>query len=101
MKHNRNLCQGKIYFGEEITGIKVTNPKTVQGPTLDQDVGFRDNYFSMVVTNMYPVIRPMISYWAKKVKNCQHLSSFPAVCYLICLLSLLHKLLLFYLNFHI
>jgi hypothetical protein len=31
-------------FGEKITGIEATNPKIVLGSSLDEDVGFRDNY---------------------------------------------------------
>jgi hypothetical protein len=39
-------CQEKIVcFGDEITGTKVTNPKTVLGSSLGEDVGFRDNFF--------------------------------------------------------
>jgi hypothetical protein len=33
-----------ICFSEEITGIKVTNPKTVLGSSLGED-GFRNNNF--------------------------------------------------------
>jgi hypothetical protein len=33
----------KNCFGEEITGTMVTNPKTVLGSSLGEDVGFRDN----------------------------------------------------------
>jgi hypothetical protein len=32
-----------VCFGEKITGTKVTNPKTVLGSSLGEDVGFRDN----------------------------------------------------------
>jgi hypothetical protein len=31
------------YFGEEITGTQVTNPKTVLGSNLGEDVVFMDN----------------------------------------------------------
>jgi hypothetical protein len=37
---NKLLC-----FGEEITGTKVTNSKTVLGSSLGEDVGFGDNFF--------------------------------------------------------
>jgi hypothetical protein len=33
-----------VSFGEEIIGTKVTNPKTVLGSSLGEDLGFRDNY---------------------------------------------------------
>jgi hypothetical protein len=36
-------CQG---IGEEITGIKVTNPKTVLGACPGEEVGFRDFLYS-------------------------------------------------------
>jgi hypothetical protein len=32
-----------FYFGEEFTGTKVANPKTVAGSSLDEDVGLRYN----------------------------------------------------------
>jgi hypothetical protein len=38
--------QGKdqiVHFGKEITGTKVTSPKTVLGSSLGEDVGFRNN----------------------------------------------------------
>jgi hypothetical protein len=34
-----------ICFGEEVTGTKVTDPKTVVGSSLGEDVGFRDGNF--------------------------------------------------------
>jgi hypothetical protein len=37
--------QGKTCFGEEITGTKVTNPKTVLGSSPSEDIGFGDNFF--------------------------------------------------------
>jgi hypothetical protein len=39
-RKNKIVC-----FGEEITGTKVTNPKTVLGSSLGADVGFRDHNF--------------------------------------------------------
>jgi hypothetical protein len=48
----QNQAQGKngakakfVRFGKEITGTKVTNPKTVLGSSLSEDFGFRDNFF--------------------------------------------------------
>jgi hypothetical protein len=32
-------------FGAGITGTKVTNPKTVIGSSIGEDVAFRDNFF--------------------------------------------------------
>jgi hypothetical protein len=32
------------FLGEEITGTKVTNPKTLLGSSLGEDVRFRDDY---------------------------------------------------------
>jgi hypothetical protein len=41
-KDSRNKI---VCFGEEITGTKITNPKTVLGSSLGKDVGFRVNFF--------------------------------------------------------
>jgi hypothetical protein len=52
-------------FSEEITGTKVTNPKTVQG----EDVEFRDIVIiitSMIFNDTYQIIRPMVSSWEIK-----------------------------------
>jgi hypothetical protein len=38
-------------FGEEITGTKFTNLKTVLGSRLGKDVGFRDNNNFSVIIN--------------------------------------------------
>jgi hypothetical protein len=34
-----------VCFGEEITGIMVTDPRTVLGSRLGEDVRFRNNFF--------------------------------------------------------
>jgi hypothetical protein len=40
-----------VPFGEEVTGTKVANPKTVLGFSLDEKVYVRDN-FSLILKNM-------------------------------------------------
>jgi hypothetical protein len=68
-----------FFFGEEITGTKVTNPKTVLGSSPGEDVGFRDNF-------SYDIQRYVSNDQAygklsgnKDWQRIKHLSNFPAV----------------------
>jgi hypothetical protein len=83
-KRQKNGAKNKIVcFGEEITGTKFTNPKTVQGSSLGEDAGFRDNNNDisfMIFNDIYRTIRPTESLRAIKIgKKCKDLSNFPAV----------------------
>jgi hypothetical protein len=63
-----------------MTGTKVTYPKTVLDSSLGEDVGFKDNFFSMTFNDTYGMIRPMVSFWAITInKKCKHLSNLPTV----------------------
>jgi hypothetical protein len=73
-----------VCFGEEITGTKITNPKTVLGSSLGEDVKFRndddDDNFSIIFNDTYQMIRTMISLCSIKTdKECKNLSNFPTV----------------------
>jgi hypothetical protein len=63
----KNGAENKIVrFGEEITGTKLTNPKTVVNSTLSEDVGFRDDddNTNNKIINLYDIQRNVSNYQA-------------------------------------
>jgi hypothetical protein len=67
-------------FGRRDYRTKVTNPKSVLGLSLGEDVGFTDNNLSVIFKEKYRMIWPMISFRAINIDNkCKYQSNFPSV----------------------
>jgi hypothetical protein len=84
-EHNRRTAQRtKVYFGEDITGTTVLTRKVswvrVSVKILGLGIIIIIIIFSLIFSDTYRMIRPMISFRTIKVgKKGKHLSNFPAV----------------------
>jgi hypothetical protein len=72
-----------VRFVEEITGTKVTNPKTAQISNLCEYFRFRDNNFIIFLYDIQRYVSNDQAYYKlsdnKIDKKCKHLLNFPAV----------------------